>query len=108
MTPLAVPAVIIEAIANGSRGIGKQGNESNGVSAPMIDIQRLWSSVAVSINTSLQESAAAARAHNKIKSVNTLTDLDTIPLWGRDKLDKDSYKKMHHYLVKVNFSNMLN
>lgn len=101
MTPLSVPAVIIDAIASGSRGLGKQSNESNGISAPVLDLQRLWSSVAVLINTSLQESAAAARAHNKVKSLDTLTDLDTIPMWGREKLDKDSFKKLHHYLIKV-------
>lgn len=67
----------------------------------IIDIQKLWSSVAVAINTSLQESAAAARAQNKPRGKD-ITDLDTIPLWGRDKLDESSYHKMNNYLVKVN------
>lgn len=99
LAPLSVPSTVIEAIASGSKAISKP--ESNGVSAPSLDLQRLWSSVAVQINTSLQESAAAARAQSKMRSHDSLTDLDTIPMWGRDKLDKISYHKMHHYLIKV-------
>lgn len=101
LTPLAVPSPIIEAIAGGSKAVGKSGTESNGIVPPLLDLQRLWSSVAVAINTSLQESAAAARAQNKVRSHETLTDLDTIPHWGRDNLDRDSYQKVHHYLVKA-------
>lgn len=99
LTPLSVPSTVIEAIAGGSKVMGK--SESNGVSVPSLDVQRLWSSVAVQINTSLQESAAAARAQSKMRSHDSLTDLDTIPMWGRDKLDKISYNKMHHYLIKA-------
>lgn len=101
-----MPTAVVEAIANGSKAFGKV-SETNGVAACPVDLQRLWSSVAVSINTSIQDSAAAARALNKIRGQDTLTDLDTIPLWGRDKLDRVSYKKMHHYLVKVNFPSLL-
>ncbi|KAK3916569.1 Alsin [Frankliniella fusca] len=100
LTPLALPSSIIEAISSGSKAPDKSDIESNGPS-PQLDLQRLWSSVAVAINTSLQESVAAARALNKVKSQESLHDLDTIPLWGRDTLDKISYKKVQHYLVKA-------
>lgn len=101
LTPLAVPSSIIEAISCGSKSVIKSDVESNGISIPPLDLQRLWASVAVAINTSLQESAAAARSQNKVRSQDSLKDLDTIPQWGRDQLDKNSYTKMHHYLVKA-------
>ena len=55
-----------------------------------VDVQKVWENVAVVINNSQQESG-----------VLSSDQLDTIPQFGRDRLDKESYQGLCSYLVKV-------
>jgi hypothetical protein len=63
---------------------GPKGDKTN------LDVQKVWENVAVVINNSQQE-----------RGVLSSDQLDTIPQFGRDRLDKESYQGLHSYLVKV-------
>jgi hypothetical protein len=55
-----------------------------------VDLQKVWENVAVVINNSQRE-----------RGIPSSGQLDTIPQFGRDSLDKESYQELRLYLVKV-------
>ncbi|KAJ9583748.1 hypothetical protein L9F63_021911 [Diploptera punctata] len=55
------------------------------------EVQRAWENVAVFINTSQHETRASCAGDH----------LDTIPQFGRDSLDKESYLELQSYLSKA-------
>jgi hypothetical protein len=63
---------------------GAKGGKAN------VKVQKVWENVAVIINNSQQERGVVSR-----------DQLDIIPQFGRDELDKESYQGLHSYLVKV-------
>jgi hypothetical protein len=63
-------------------------------SKPNVELQKVWENVAVVINNSQQDRRIPPSNH-----------LDTIPQFGRDKLDKESFQELRSYLVKVQKGN---
>jgi hypothetical protein len=63
---------------------GTKGGKTN------VELQKVWEKVAVVINNSQQE-----------RRIPSSDQLDTIPQFGRDILDKESYQELRSYLMKV-------
>ncbi|PNF38029.1 hypothetical protein B7P43_G02377 [Cryptotermes secundus] len=64
--------------------MGTKGAKTN------VELQKVWEKVAVVINNSQQE-----------RGIPSSDQLDTIPQFGRDRLDKESYQELRLYLTKA-------
>ncbi|XP_067007576.2 alsin [Anabrus simplex] len=65
-----------------------------------IDVQKVWENIAVLITNSRQETLQRCRT-NLSKELSSGDSLNTIPQFGMNKLDKDSYHELRKYLTKA-------
>ncbi|GJQ66990.1 hypothetical protein Trydic_g7984 [Trypoxylus dichotomus] len=72
-------------------------NLKNSVKVP--DTQKIWQNVAVVISNSFHGTLKCNKIDRGIE--NSVNNLDTIPQFGRDKIDKDSYKDLKQYVVNA-------
>ncbi|XP_063216090.1 alsin isoform X2 [Bacillus rossius redtenbacheri] len=64
------------------------------------DVQRVWENVAVCVSTSHQETQQRTR-QGRLRESGSVDKLDTIPQFGKDSIDRDSYNELRKYLLKA-------
>lgn len=72
-------------------------NTKNNTKVP--ETQKIWQNVAVVISNSFHGTVKSNKIDRGIE--NSINNLDTIPHFGRDHIDKESYKELKQYIVKV-------
>ncbi|KAF2882405.1 hypothetical protein ILUMI_23775 [Ignelater luminosus] len=63
------------------------------------DTQKIWQNIAVLISNSHQGSLKKKKTERSLE--NSINNLDTIPKFGRNKIDADSYLEIKQYLSKA-------
>lgn len=63
------------------------------------DTQKIWQNIAVLISNSHQGSLKKKKGDRSLE--NSINNLDTIPKFGRNKIEADSYLEVKQYLSKV-------
>ncbi|KAF5273636.1 hypothetical protein FQR65_LT04636 [Abscondita terminalis] len=63
------------------------------------DTQKLWQNIAVLISNSHQGSLRKKKCDRSLE--NSLNNLDTIPKFGRNDMDKGTYSEVKQYLIKA-------
>lgn len=63
------------------------------------DTQKIWQNVAVVISNSFHGTVKCNKIDRGIE--NSINNLDTIPQFGRDNIDGESYKNLKQYVVSV-------
>lgn len=64
------------------------------------DTKRIWHNVAVYLSNSKQNTLKKSGGGDRSLE-NSLNNLDVIPPYGRESLDKETYSKLKQYLTKV-------
>lgn len=72
-------------------------NLKNIVKVP--ETQKIWQNVAVVISNSFHGILKSNKIDRGIE--NSINNLDTIPQFGRDNIDKDSFKDLKQYVINV-------